>query len=299
MPLTSRAASSDAYRFASTTASLIATSGGTLSSSSSWIPILRMFRSSVPMRSAVQPSADAVIRSSSSVARADHRLGELRRELVRHAGVERGQRLAGQIPLVEEEERGAARLPAALCRSCLLQLDDRDVDGGDGQAGGRAPARRRRFAARPRRAPAAPSVARRELELDAGAPVLDLRARRRASAGGRERRPRARRPRRRGRRGRSPRSGSLLQHRRSCGPSCSHWSSLTGPRAPAGAPPSPRGSSSSSRRSRTRASGGCRARGRASSARPRARARRAHARPARSPPAGLSAQTTSFAISES
>src|SRR5436309_2671822 len=35
MPFTSRAASSDAYRFASTTASLIATSGGTVLSSSS------------------------------------------------------------------------------------------------------------------------------------------------------------------------------------------------------------------------------------------------------------------------
>ena len=35
IPFTSRAASSDAYRFASTTASFIATSGGTLSSSSS------------------------------------------------------------------------------------------------------------------------------------------------------------------------------------------------------------------------------------------------------------------------
>src|SRR5947208_1471099 len=53
IPFTSLAASSDAYRFASSTASLIATSTGTVSRSSSWMPTLRTFRSTTPSRSAL------------------------------------------------------------------------------------------------------------------------------------------------------------------------------------------------------------------------------------------------------
>ena len=70
MPFTSRAASSVAYRFASSIASLIATSGGTEPLSSSYVPILSTLRSIAPRRSAVQPSAAAVIAASSSGARA-------------------------------------------------------------------------------------------------------------------------------------------------------------------------------------------------------------------------------------
>src|SRR5919198_1257410 len=71
MPFTSRAASSVAYRFASSTASLIATSGGTEPVSSSYVPIRSTLRSTAPNRSAVQPSAAAVIAASSSGARAE------------------------------------------------------------------------------------------------------------------------------------------------------------------------------------------------------------------------------------
>src|SRR5262249_54175632 len=69
MPFTSLAASSDASRLANATASLIATSGGTSPVSSSCTATRRALRSTVPRRSAVQPSEAAVIRASRSPAR--------------------------------------------------------------------------------------------------------------------------------------------------------------------------------------------------------------------------------------
>ena len=108
IPFTSRPASSDEYRFASVTASSIATSTGTSPRSSSWIPIRRTFRSSAPSRSAGQPSDASVTRRSSSSAFRRDFLGQLLRERVDLALVERGERLAGHVPLVEQEERGPA-----------------------------------------------------------------------------------------------------------------------------------------------------------------------------------------------
>src|SRR6266516_4340861 len=69
IPFTRRPASSDAYRFASVTASSIATSTGTSPRSSSWIPIRSTLRSRAPRRSADHSSEAAVIRRSSSAAR--------------------------------------------------------------------------------------------------------------------------------------------------------------------------------------------------------------------------------------
>src|SRR5204863_6908445 len=62
MPFTSRAASSEAKRFASVTASSITTSGGTSPASSSWRPTRSTFRSTRPSRSAGQPVETSVIR---------------------------------------------------------------------------------------------------------------------------------------------------------------------------------------------------------------------------------------------
>ena len=69
MPFTSRPASSDAYFFASVTASSIATSSGTVPSCSSWTPMRRMLRSSVPSCFAGQSPRPPSIRASSSSAR--------------------------------------------------------------------------------------------------------------------------------------------------------------------------------------------------------------------------------------
>ena len=52
------------------------------------------------------------MRTSSAAARCGDRLGERARELVRLSLVQRGELLAGEIPLVEEEERlSPRRLP--------------------------------------------------------------------------------------------------------------------------------------------------------------------------------------------
>ena len=100
-----------------------------------------MFRSSVPSRSAVQPSAASVIRASSSSARARHGLGELERERVRLALVQRRQRLAGEVPLVEEEERRARLAPAdGRVHRSSSSIDD--VDRGDRRARSRSRERR-------------------------------------------------------------------------------------------------------------------------------------------------------------
>src|SRR6266536_873023 len=85
-----------------------------------------MFRSTAPSLSAVQPSEAAVIRRSSSSTRAAT-ASAVSRELVDLALVQRGQRLAGHVPLVEQEEGGPAGGAAAerhtsssIARSTLL-----------------------------------------------------------------------------------------------------------------------------------------------------------------------------------
>ena len=73
----------------------------------------RILRSSVPRRSAGQSGDASVIRASSAGGSRRDRLRERAGEVVRLALEQRGQLLPGEIPLVEEEERLAARrLPA-------------------------------------------------------------------------------------------------------------------------------------------------------------------------------------------
>ena len=252
-----------------------------------------MLRSSVPSRSAVQPSADAVIRSSSSAARARDRLGELARELVRHARVEGGQRLTGEVPLVEEEERRAARLPAAggghACSSSSIETSTA-VTGRPELAA----APRRRCLHRLRRVRQHRAVAGGELELDARAAVLDLHLERRASAA----------------RTRAPSTSSAAATTRAARalPSIRIEPARDPIVWPSCLMPGQRRQAllhllEVARRvvaaARTRASAGCRAPARASSAR-RSSSSSSSARTARAIAAGRSsAQTTSFAISES
>ena len=59
MPFTSRPASRVEYRLARVTASSITALAGISPSSSSWIAMRRMFRSTAPRRSAVQPDSAA------------------------------------------------------------------------------------------------------------------------------------------------------------------------------------------------------------------------------------------------
>ena len=75
----------------------------------------RMFRSTAPSRSAVQPdsaAASVILRSSSAASRTTAAVDRLR-VLVDLALVELARRALGDVPLIEQRERGLARLAAA------------------------------------------------------------------------------------------------------------------------------------------------------------------------------------------
>ena len=224
----------------------------------------RMLRSSAPSRSAVQPSAAVgdPARRARSCSR-DDRLGELARERVDLALVERRQRLPGDVPLVEQDERRAARRPPAGHQpiSAIVDVDALDLEAGDAapsasptrsctarasSASGCA-VRARRARARPTRGRprAATSTARRGLRTRT---PLDAARRTRDELGERGRRHRDRPLRPARRRAARSRAHDRRQPRGRLG-------EVAGRVA---------------RRSRTPRCAGCRAPARASSARPRA-----------------------------
>ena len=199
-----------------------------------------MFRSSVPSRSAVQPSALSVIRRSSSSARCGDRLGERERERVGLALVERRQRLAGQIPLVEEEQRRPARLPPPDGHESSSSIETSTAS-----------------TSRPVEPPSAAATLRLHLAGEPGqhgaVPSRELELHPDVAVGDRDVEP-APRPAHadavdalRLRRRREPASASPSIRIVPRGPRITCPSRLIRP-APAGAPPSRRGSSSSSRR---------------------------------------------------